>query len=1314
MQNNQKTTTPQKETGITKAMPIILGAISLFIAVCLIFGNAGAFGAAISSFLRGLFASGAYAIPIVILLHAMCFKSDYADKRILSRAVLSFITILIVSSIDYTVSNIGRDLAFDPAEFYATASNGGFIGGTVSFCIASLIGCIGLIILDVAVVATTAIIFFGRKDSAARQGVLGVLGFVTEVLAKIEGKIKENRENRRAAKAENRRMETERRHSEFFNDNFFDTEGDMDEIQIRELGIHESRDKTSAERRPTLQSKVHNRSHVKSSNNTDNVKSNGFNFNVADSEIRKDTDSGHAFFGATDKNYASKHSSYGIDENADSVFTKDFDPFDFATGERLVAKASTKAQPVPRSTGVNEFISPVSALDEKSIADKKRREEFELRKRSVIASRAAEQRSAQATASTVPATAIPITVSAANAEVTMEFGASSADVYDSVPLSSSPAPENISLAAEEVKVPENADENIEQAYEQIADKVLKNNPAYAVSANKTTITTTVRSTETSGESIAPAEPEFTVTEASSAVIEEASTEIVDEAVVTPEVAVMPDTNASPEFRPYEPPMPDEAAHIAAAASATVLVTERNLVTPESSAANSVLAQELARYEEIGNESATSTESGEADAEISEASAEINLPVAEFTTVPSTSESIVFEEEPSPLTEASSAPAEVKETVFSFGDEDEQDIEEVADETADLKEIFGGVEEEEAIVDDAPIPPEEQNPDVIKQRAMFPILDEEYETTINKNETKTEAENVLTADSVQKTVEAPVVEERIQQEIQQDDFTFEQEVEAEVAADEEPPFEVEETTPIPAPTAVIPAEEKPKKKDYSNFVFPPIDLLHEVDEAGNENTAEEIKDNADKLIDTLGSFGVTASIKGVDRGPRITRYEVVPAKGVKVSNIMNLADDIALNLAADGIRMEAPIPGKSAVGVEIPNKKSSIVRLRELIETDDFKNLKSKTSVCMGKDVAGQPVFADVAKMPHALIAGATGMGKSVCINSLMLSILYKARPDEVKFIMIDPKQVEFTMYNGIPHLLVPVVTDVKQAAGTLMWAVEEMERRYGVLQEQCVRNIDAYNEKIALHPELGEQMSRIIIVIDEFAELIMQAKNPVESLIIRIAQKARAAGIHLIIGTQKPVKEVITGLIKSNIPSKLSCKVASNRDSILIFDAAGAEKLLDRGDMLIAFANSLKPQRVQCAFVADEEVEAVMDYLKQFSDGSNYDESVMEEIRRAADKCTKKGGGDRDDDTDDDGGSYGEGYLNNKEFLDAVEIAVNTRKISTSLIQRKLSIGYGKAAKFIDIMEDMGIVGEANGSKPREVMLSADEWHEKLARTTYD
>ena len=1303
MQSDQKKNTPQKETGMTKAMPIILGAVSVFIAVCLIFGNAGAFGAATSSFLRGLFASGAYAIPIVILLHAIFFKNDFADKRILSRSILSFVAILIVSSIDYTVSNIGTDLAFDPAAFYATASNGGFIGGTVSFCIASLIGCIGLIILDVAVVVTSAIIFLGRKDSAARQGVLGFLGFVTDILAKIEGKIKESRENRRAAKAENRRMETERRHSEFFNDNFFDSEGDMDEIQIRELGIHKSRDKDKAERRPKLQSKVHNRSHVKSTDDSDNVKTNGFNFDIAGSEIKKDSDSGQVFFGATDRNYAGKHASYGIDENADSVFTKDFDPFDFATGEKLVAKPSTKSQPIPRSAGVNEMIPPVSTLDEKSVAEQKRREEFELRKRSLIASRVAEQKSAPIPATVAHSSAAPITVSAGKSEVTMEFGASTPDIHIAVPQSSSPAPENISLAAEEVKVPENADENIEQAYEQIADKVLKNNPAYAVSANKTTITTTVRSTDSPSESIAPADPAVTVSEASTEVI----TEVAHEATDVPKVAVTPEPEAAPAFRPYEPPVVDAAAFATAAASPPVLITERNLVTPESNASNSVLAQELARYEKIGNETSVNAES-------SDENVEADIPAVESDPAHVTSEAIVFEKASSTLTEASNTPIEEKETIFSFGDEDEQDIEEIADENADLKEIFGSVEEEEAVIDGAPIPPEEQNPEVIKQRAMFPILDEEDKTPNSESGTKNEAEETSAVESAAEVIDTPVQEENLQAEVQKDEPELADEMEAEDVIDDAPPFDVEESVPAPAPVAVVPVEEKPKKKDYSNFVFPPIDLLHEVDEAGNENTAEEIKDNADKLIDTLGSFGVTASIKGVDRGPRITRYEVVPAKGVKVSNIMNLADDIALNLAADGIRMEAPIPGKSAVGVEIPNKKSSIVRLRELIETDDFKNLKSKTSVCMGKDVAGQPVFADVAKMPHALIAGATGMGKSVCINSLMLSILYKARPDEVKFIMIDPKQVEFTMYNGIPHLLVPVVTDVKQAAGTLMWAVEEMERRYGVLQEQCVRNIDAYNEKIALHPELGEQMSRIIIVIDEFAELIMQAKNPVESLIIRIAQKARAAGIHLIIGTQKPVKEVITGLIKSNIPSKLSCKVASNRDSILIFDAAGAEKLLDRGDMLIAFANSLKPQRVQCAFVADEEVEAVMDYLKQFSDGSNYDESVMEEIRRAADKCTKKGSGDRDDDSDDDGGSYGEGYLNNKEFLDAVEIAVNTRKISTSLIQRKLSIGYGKAAKFIDIMEDMGIVGEANGSKPREVLLSADEWHEKLARTTYD
>ena len=354
-------------------------------------------------------------------------------------------------------------------------------------------------------------------------------------------------------------------------------------------------------------------------------------------------------------------------------------------------------------------------------------------------------------------------------------------------------------------------------------------------------------------------------------------------------------------------------------------------------------------------------------------------------------------------------------------------------------------------------------------------------------------------------------------------------------------------------------------------------------------------------------------------------------------------------------------------------------------------------------------------MPHLLIAGATGMGKSVCINSLLISVLYKARPDEVKFIMIDPKQVEFTMYNGIPHLLVPVVSDAKQAAGALMWAVEEMERRYNLLNPLCVRNIEAYNEKVTADPSLGDPMPKIVIVIDEFADLMLQVKDPVENLVMRIAQKARAAGIYLVIGTQRPSVNVITGVIKANVPSRISCKVMSNVDSKTVLDSAGAEKLLDRGDALYAPAGSPKPHRVQCAFVADGEVESIMNYLKQFSDGSNYDSNVMEEIERAAQKCSKKGGGNNDyDEGDNDSDSNGEGYLNNRQFLDAVEVAVNTRKISTSLIQRKLSIGYGKAAKFIDVMEDMGIVGEANGQRPREVLLTPDEWREKLARASLD
>ncbi len=1332
---NDKKKNTSTPSGIQRAVPIILAGVAVFIAICLIFGETGAFGNGVASVLLGLFASGAYAVPLLLILHAVFFAEDLEKKHVFSRLVFSLIAVLIVSSVDYAILGFGSDPVFDPMSFYESQSHGGFVGSIFSFCIAKLIGYIGLIILDITAVVAYTIVFFGKKESTARRGILGFLQFFASGLAKAENRIKKNAENRKEAKAESRRLETERRHSEFLNDSFFDTDGNMDELSIRELGIHETKKKGRSESRPILQTKVHNRSALSkeeiekerrqneqfSSTNTESQKkASGFDFNISSQDKKKSTDASQVFFGATDKSFTERQNqNYGIDENADSVFTKDFDPFDFATGEKLVAKASTKSQPAPVKHSGNGFVTPLSDVTEKSLAEERRREEFEQRKRSIIESRAAAMRPANSPApasapiqstqaaahTTAPAVTEPagttteaFTPESAKEEhafgvaafaaaaavksddsVTMEFGSSKEIIEASEerpePAELSDDDIKTSLASSEEPVsPTVEDKNIEDAYEQIAEMVLKNNPAYAVSANRSTFTTTVK-----GDELCAEVPEGDI-----------PTQIAET-----ETAEAP-TVSEDSFMPYTPPSPD--AFETVAAEEKILVTERTLVTPVSdSGDDDFLQKEIERYSEFSEADETASET-DAEVQVTEAEPQAQICEAES--------DIAF-----PAAPLASEKEEEKETVFTFGNEEEPDEEAETKASGDLEEIFGTAEEEaDADFDEEPIPPEEQNPDVIKQRAMFPFLDEESEDNAATEEiAKCEANNEAES-NIEPIKDNSVVQDEPATEAEE----LEKAIKEESEEDDEPPFDTEEKTAAPLPaTAIVPVEEKPKKKDYSDFVFPPIELLHAVDEKANENVAEEIQDNADKLIDTLASFGVTASIKGVDRGPRITRYEVVPAKGVKVSQIMNLADDIALNLAADGIRMEAPIPGKSAVGVEIPNKKSSIVRLRELIETDDFKSYKSKTTVCMGKDVAGQPVFADVAKMPHALIAGATGMGKSVCINSLMLSILYKARPDEVKFIMIDPKQVEFTMYNGIPHLLVPVVTDVKQAAGTLMWAVEEMEKRYGILQEQCVRNIDAYNEKIASNPSLGEPMSRIVIVIDEFAELIMQAKNPVESLIIRIAQKARAAGIHLIIGTQKPVKEVITGLIKSNIPSKLSCKVASNRDSILIFDAAGAEKLLDRGDMLIAFANSLKPQRVQCAFVADEEVEAVMDYLKQYSDGSSYDESVMEEIKRAADKCAKKGGGDRDDDDDEDG-SYGEGYLNNKEFLDAVEIAVNTRKISTSLIQRKLSIGYGKAAKFIDVMEDMGIVGEANGSKPREVLLSADEWHEKLARTSYD
>ena len=487
-----------------------------------------------------------------------------------------------------------------------------------------------------------------------------------------------------------------------------------------------------------------------------------------------------------------------------------------------------------------------------------------------------------------------------------------------------------------------------------------------------------------------------------------------------------------------------------------------------------------------------------------------------------------------------------------------------------------------------------------------------------------------------------------------------------------------------------------------YEFPPIDILSEAEKNGQDaNVSAELRENADRIIQTLESFHVHVSISHVSRGPTVTRYELEPAAGTRVRSITNLLDDIALSLATSGVRSDGIITGKSAIGIEVPNKVTNTVYVRELIEDKRFTDAKSRLTTCLGMDVSGAPVYLDVAKMPHLLIAGATGMGKSVCINSLLVSLLYKARPDEVKLILIDPKKVELNIYNGIPHLLVPVVFDPKKAAGSLHWAVTEMERRFELIEAQNTRNIAQYNAAIADDPK-KEFLPQIVIIIDELADLMMSAPDDVEASICRLAQKARAAGMHLIIGTQRPSVDVITGLIKANIPSRIAFTVASQIDSRTIIDAQGAEKLIGRGDMLYAPVGASKPIRVQGSFVSEKEIEEIVDFIKAQSKGNAYSDEVIAEINRAADLCgQKKGKGGA-------AAASADGDMDESDpMLDsAIELAVESGKISTSLIQRRLSLGYGRAAKIIDMMERRGIVSAPEGQKPRTVLITREQYLE--------
>ena len=473
-----------------------------------------------------------------------------------------------------------------------------------------------------------------------------------------------------------------------------------------------------------------------------------------------------------------------------------------------------------------------------------------------------------------------------------------------------------------------------------------------------------------------------------------------------------------------------------------------------------------------------------------------------------------------------------------------------------------------------------------------------------------------------------------------------------------------------------------------YTYPKLDLLNNNAKSKMKNEdKQDLFDNANKLEDTLMSFGVEAKVLQVTKGPSVTRFEIQPSPGVKVSKIVNLQDDIALGLAASAVRMEAPIPGKSAIGIEVPNKKQTPVFLREVLDSKEFQESTKKISFALGKDITGACIVGDLSEMPHMLIAGATGSGKSVCINSLIVSLLYKYSPDEIKLLMIDPKVVELSIYNGIPHLLIPVVTEPKKAAGALNWAVNEMDKRYELFTKYKVKNIKSYNQQVD-KGFISEKLPYIVLIVDELADLMMTCPNDVEDYICRLAQKARAAGIHLIIATQRPSVDVITGVIKANIPSRISFAVSSGVDSRTILDQTGAEKLLGRGDMLYSPMGANKPLRIQGAFISEEEVENVVDFIKSSEDEVNYREEIIEHINNENLSSSSHSGDSEEND----------------ELLDeAIKLVVEYQQASTSFIQRKLRIGFNRASRIMEELEAKGIISERDGSKARQVLIAKDE-----------
>ena len=1366
-------------TGIHRAVPIILFAIAVFTLFCFITQDIGALGQAISALLLGLFSYGAYAIPLLLALHAIFYPSDLKEDRVASRVIFSLIAITFASALAYAIDFWGEELVFDASKFIKDgqlSSGGGLVGGIVGFCLIKIFGRVGLIIIAAAIFAIYISYFFSKGQSSISKALYNILKFTVFTLAFIERKIKDLFGSVKNAKDEKIKRDAEQKNLELTDDEFFAVDNGMQKLSVSQLDIKETRDSEHIEANPTLHDKVFYKSAVSKEEAEEMARREkaeemfysapinnepeeqvfvaprrrlvNVSYDDPDSNIGKTTVKEEP---ETVPTFNTNVSPAAVDDSADSIFTQSFDPFGMVMSEELASKRSSKSlldeSPRQRNHVVTE---DVTELTEEDIERRKQVEEFERRKAALINARRAipvnndgefkgtqknvdfhertaekydEHKAEEAPLSSFVFDKVEKKPEPPKAEpanyTAIGFGLDNSTITPPVSQAAFTVPETI--YSYEPKVEAAPAPKYESSYSTTpSPSAYESVPASKSYVEEEEVPLFERKIPESGFSIhtptvepavkyeSASEPSYTVTIPK---VEEKPTfgytepkPAVEESTPFSFTAPKPAVEEKPAFGYTEPkPAVEESTPFSFTAPKPAVeekpafgYTEPKPVAEEG-APSGITAPNPAVEEKP-------TFSYAATKDFTEEKSDEYVP--EFKPYRGAADEEMFEPEVNNITIEENVPKEVNtltvererisdddedatdevtesytpdETVDEYGADDEEDEEATDEPLTPPEEDDGGFEDEE-------IPPEEQNPVVQTYKDMFSALREEE----------------------------PEEEEDESYEDSDDSDDFDDEDYNESYDEDEdydtPPFDYTSVKPEPKAKAEKPQkEEKPEKKkpDFSNYKSPSIDLLG-LDPMVDDDTSE-INENTKILIDTLASFGVTASIKGVDRGPRITRYEVVPARGVKVNSITNLFNDIALNLAKEGIRMEAPIPGKSAIGFEIPNKNPKNVRLRELLECEEFNNAKSKTYVGIGKDVAGNPVFGDICKYPHALICGATGMGKSVCINSIMISMLYKARPDEVKFIMIDPKKVEFRMYSGIPHLLIPVITEAKQAAGALMWAVDEMERRYELIEKNNVRNIEAYNEKVIFDTSLGEPLPKIVIVIDELADLMMQVRDPVEDLIMRIAQKARAAGIHLIIGTQRPSVQVITGAIKANIPSRISCKVTSQVDSRTIFDMAGAEKLLNRGDMLYWPVDKTKALRVQGAFVSDSEVENIMEYLKSQVTENAYDDEVFAEINKAAQKCgNKKSGGVSADDIDDGGEECG--YYSDQQFLDAVELAIRSKKVSTSLLQRKLSIGYGKAAKYIDAMQEIGIVSEPNGQKPRDVLLSMDEWREKLSR----